>query len=101
MRFGALVFWVGFVGFMALSVLGTQSYLKATRDHGKTLIKATNQMGDLKQDMIKMRAQADALIGVDSRKTGTPSRGVNSGGVRKNAQNRIKELQKRQQGLRR
>jgi len=91
---------MGFVGFLALSVLGTQSYLKATRDHGKTLIKATNKMGSLKQDMNKMRAEADALMGVDSRQSSTPTRGVNSGGVRKSAQKRMKELQKRQKRLR-
>jgi len=102
MRFGSLVFWVGFVGFMALSVYGYSYYMQGLRGHANSLQKATNKMGSLKQDMTNIRKmQTDAILGIDSGNKVKPTpRGVNSGGFRKKANNRINALKKRQKTLR-
>lgn len=92
---------------MALSVIGYQHYYKNLRMQGASLRKATNQMGDLKQDMSKLRKNYDSVLGVDTgglgaggKKSGGVGAGI-SGGMRANANKRMKELQKRRKSLQR
>ncbi len=103
MRFGSIIFWLGFVGFLAMSVIGYEHYYKGLRAQEQSLQKATNQLGSLKQDIGKLRKNYDTAFGVGGGKTtrGVSSAGGagNSGAVRTNANKRIKELEKRMKGM--
>lgn len=99
MRFGSIVFWTGFVGFLALSVIGYKHYMQGSRKQAHNLNKATNAMGTLKRDSGELRGNYDSVLGMDAGKVGGGATGVSgagtSAGLRQNAGKSIQAVNSR------